>query len=61
MLGIINESYKKVCHKRKLKFEDYKNCLEPIQIENKINQSKKIKLEQIALKKIEKNLQKTTA
>ena len=45
MLGIINESYKKVCHKRKLKFEDYKNCLEPIQIENKINQSKKIKLE----------------
>ena len=45
MLGIKNESYKKVRHKRKLKFEGYKNCSELIQIENKINQSKKIKLE----------------
>ena len=41
MLEIKNESFKKVCHKRKLKFEGYKNCLEPIQIESKINQSKK--------------------
>ena len=28
---------KKVCMKRKLKFQDYKNCLEAAQIENKIN------------------------
>ena len=30
--------------KRKLKFEDYKNCLEAVQIENKTNLYKKIKL-----------------
>ena len=38
---------KKVCMKRKLKFQDYKNCLEAAQIENKINHQKKIKLMQI--------------
>ena len=27
--------HKKVCHKRKLKFENYKNCLEATQLENK--------------------------
>ena len=30
--------------KRKLKFENYKNCLEATQLENKINQLEKIKL-----------------
>ena len=30
--------------KRKLKFEDYKNCLEVTQIENRINHLEKIKL-----------------
>ena len=30
--------------KRKLKFEDYKNCLEVTQIENGINHLEKIKL-----------------
>ena len=29
---------KKCVIKRKLKFEDYKHCLEAIQVENKINQ-----------------------
>ena len=30
--------------KRKLKFANYKNCLEATQLENKINYLKKIKL-----------------
>ena len=42
--------------KRKFKFEDYKNRLEAIQTENKINHLKKIKLTQIVLRKIIKNL-----
>ena len=29
--------------KRKLKFENYKNCLKPTQLENKINHLEKIK------------------
>ena len=41
--------------KRKLKFEDYQNFLEAIQLENKINHLKKIKLMQIVLKKIIKS------
>ena len=32
---------KKCIIKRKLKFEDYKNCLEAVQIENRINHLKK--------------------
>ena len=35
--------------KRKLKFEDYKNCLEATQLENKINHLEKMKLAQIFL------------
>ena len=35
---------KKCIIKRKLKFQDYKNCLEAAQTENKIRHSKKIKL-----------------
>ena len=46
---------KKHVIKRKLKFQDYKNCLEAARIENKINQLGK-KLKQIILKKIKKNL-----
>ena len=42
--------------KRKFKFEDYKNRLEAIQTENKINHLKKIKLTQIVLRKVIKNL-----
>ena len=35
---------KKCIIKRKLKFEDYKNCLEAVQIENRINHLKKKKI-----------------
>ena len=41
--------------KRKLKFEDYKNCLEAAQIGNKINHLEKMKLMRIVLKKMKKN------
>ena len=39
MMGIKTKSqrHKKVCHKKKLKFEDYKHCLEATQLENKTN------------------------
>ena len=43
---------KKYFVKRKLKFEDYKNCLEAAQIESKRNHLEKIKLMQIVLKRI---------
>ena len=46
---------KKCVIKRKLKFEDYKNCLEAAQIENKINHLEKMKLMRIVLKKMKKN------
>ena len=45
---------KKCVIKRKLKFENCKNCLEATQVENKINYIEK-KLTQIVLKKIIKN------
>ena len=35
------KSTKKCVIKRKLKFQDYKNCLEAVQIENKINHLQK--------------------
>ena len=41
--------------KRKLKFENYKNCLEATQLENKKNLLKKIKLTSRVLKKVIKN------
>ena len=42
--------------KRKLKFQDYKNCFEAAQIENEINHLEKIKL--MPIKKIKKDSQK---
>ena len=36
--------FKKVCRKRKLKFENYKNCFEATKLENKINHLEQIKL-----------------
>ena len=42
--------------KRKLKFEDYKKCLEANQLENKINQLEKTKFIQRDLKKTKTNL-----
>ena len=41
--------------KKKLKFENYKNCLEATQLENKTTIQKKMKLTQIILKKTIKN------
>ena len=38
------KSTKKCAIKRKLTFENYKNCLETTQLENKINHLEKIKL-----------------
>ena len=43
---------KKCVIKRKLKFENNKNCLESTQLENRINHLEKIKLTQIVLKNI---------
>ena len=51
---------KKCASNGKLKIENCKSCLEAIQLENEINHlEKKMKLIQIILKKIIKNLQKT--
>ena len=33
-----------MCHKKKLKFENYKNCLEATKLENKINHVVKNKI-----------------
>ena len=41
--------------KRKLKFQDYKNCLEVAQIENKINHFEKNKIGVDSLKEFIKN------
>ena len=45
---------KKCAIKRKLKFEDYKNCLEEAQIENEINHLKKNEFEVDSLKEDKK-------
>ena len=42
--------------KRKIKLEDYKNCLEATQLDNRIKDLKKMKLTYIVLKKIIKDL-----
>ena len=36
-----DKRHKKVCHKKPLKFQECKNCLESTQIENKINHFEK--------------------
>ena len=49
---------KKCAIKRKLRYEDYKNCLETAQLENKINHLEKNKVDVynlMVLKKIIKN------
>ena len=50
---------KKCVMKRKLKFEDYKNCLEAAQIENKINHLEKNKTDADGLKEDHKEFMKT--
>ena len=39
-----------MCHKRKLKFEDYKNCLQATQLENNIKHLEKNKIDIDGLK-----------
>ena len=46
---------KKCVIKRKLKFENYKNCLEATQLDNKITYLEKNKINIDSLKKIIKN------
>ena len=46
---------KKSVIKRKLKFEDYKNCLEAAQIKNKINHLEKNKIDAFSVKEFIKN------
>ena len=46
---------KKCVIKRKLKLEDYKNCLEATQIENKINHLEKNKIDMNSLKEDNRN------
>ena len=46
---------KKYVTKRKLKFENYKNCSEATQLENKINHLEKNQLNIDSIKKITKN------
>ena len=47
---------KKCIIKRKVKFENSKNCLEATQLENKINYLEKNKIDIDSIKKIIKNL-----
>ena len=48
------KSTKKCVAKRKLKFEDYRNCLEATQLENKIIQLEKNKVDTDSLNKSER-------
>ena len=48
------KSKNKYVIKRKLKFQDYKNCLEAPQIQNKINRSEKNKTDVDSLKEDQK-------
>ena len=47
---------KKCVIKRKLKFENYKSCLEPTQLKNKINNLEKIKADMNSYKKDHKEV-----
>ena len=47
---IDDDSENKKAKKRKLKFENYKNCLEVTQLENKINHPEKNKIDVDSLK-----------
>ena len=43
-MKIKSKRHKKVYHKKKIKFQDYKNCLEAAQTGNKINHFEKNKI-----------------
>ena len=44
VVKIKKQKAQKVYHKKKFKFENYKNCLEATQLENKINHIEKNKI-----------------
>ena len=46
---LIDDSSEDVCNKKNLEFENYKNCLETIQLENKISylEKNKIKIDNV--------------
>ena len=50
----VKKQKKKVFHKKTLKFEDYKHCLEATQLEYKINQLEKDKLDLDSVREIHK-------
>ena len=47
VMKIKSERHKNVRHKRKLKFENYKNCLEANQLVNKVKPSRKIDIDSL--------------
>ena len=54
----VKKSKRKCIIKRKIKFENYKNHLEPTQLENKINQIQKIKIGKNSIKENHQELKK---
>ena len=57
VVKIKKQRYKKVCHKRKIKFENYKSCLKATQLEDKIKHLEaKMKLTYLVFKKININI-----
>ena len=53
------KAQKSVSSKKKLKFENYKNCLEVNQLKNKINHLKKLRLMWVVLEKSKKKIIKS--
>ena len=55
VVKIQKQKAQKSVMKRKLKFENYKNCLEATQLENKTNHLEKNQIDIDSLKKVIKN------
>ena len=58
-MKIKSKRHKKSAIKRKVKFEDFKHCLEAIQLENKISQPEIDKFDEDSAQEIHKELIKT--
>ena len=58
-MKIKSKRHKKSAIKRKIKFEDFKHCLEAIQLENKISQLEINKFDEDSVQEIHKELIKT--
>ena len=54
-----SKRHKKVCHKKKLKFENYKNCIETTHLENEINYLEKNKIDIDSIKENHKEFVKS--